>query len=290
MRGRATARRLGGVGRWTLVAALAAAFAFPLYWLVTMAFKSPAEWNPPGRVVWFPENPTLDNFRLLLGLTNEATFVRATFPSGVEPIIASVVTSVGGTALALAIGILSAYGIARFRAGGRPLPFAVLLIRVFPPILLVIPLFFMWVQLGLWDTYQGLILIYGAVTFPLVVWLVRSFLLDVPREIAEAAIVDGCTHWGAFFKAVLPQVKGGIAVAALFVFIVNWSDLMIAEVLTLERAETATVYLAGLRADEATLFGPQAALGLILMIPPLALGLAIRRYLVRGITLGALRP
>ena len=290
MRGRAAARRLCEIGRWTSLAALAAAFGFPLYWLVTMAFKPPVDWNPPGRVVWFPQNFTLDNFRTLLGLTDESTFLQATFPIAVKPIITSVIASVGGTVLALSIGILCAYGIARFRAGGRKLPFIVLLVRVFPPIVLVIPLFFMWVQLGLWDTYQGLILIYAAITFPLVVWLVRSFLLDVPREIAEAAIVDGCTYWGAFFKAVLPQVKGGLAATALFVFIVNWSDLMIAEVLTLERAETATVYLAGLRADEATLFGPQAALGLILMIPPLALGLAIRRYLVRGLTLGALRP
>ena len=105
------------------------------------------------------------------------------------------------------------------------LPFQILQLRMFPPIAIIIPLLFMCVYLGLWNTLEGLVILYAAVTFPFVVWLMRSFFQEVPREISEAAIVDGCTQWGAFFKAVLPQVKGGLAATALFVFILNWSRL-----------------------------------------------------------------
>ena len=282
-------RLLRSIGRWGALPVLAAAFGFPLYWLVTMAFKPVAEWNPPGRVVWVPDDPTLDNFRLLFRLNEGSTFTEATFRSAVPPIVHSLVAAVGGTGVALVFGVFAAYGIARFRAGGRRLPFQILQLRMFPPVLLVIPLLFFWVELGLWDSYQGLVLVYGALTFPFVVWLMRSFFLEVPRELSEAAIVDGCTLWGAFFKAVLPQVKGGLAATALFVFILNWSDLLLAQVLTQDRIETATVYLNGLHAEEVTLYGPQAALGLLLVLPSAVIGIAIRRYLVRGLTFGAIR-
>ncbi len=257
-----------------------------------MAFKPVDEWETfgTGRVFWVPEQPTLDNFRVIFKIKTNSSFVEATFPSAVAPIEHSLVAAVGGTGLALLVGTFAAYGIARFRAGGRLFPFAILQLRMFPPIVFLIPLFFFfWVYLDLWDTYLGLILVYGATSFVFVVWLMRSFFLDVPREISEAAIVDGCTQWGAFFKAVLPQVKGGLAATGLFVFILNWSDLMIALVLSQNRAETATVYLSGLHADEVTQFGPQAALGLLLILPPTILAIAVRRYLVRGLTFGAIR-
>jgi multiple sugar transport system permease protein len=148
----------------------------------------------------------------------------------------------------------------------------------------------MWVYLDLWDTLEGLIILYGAVTFPFVVWLMRSFFQEVPREISEAAIVDGCTHWGAFFKAVLPQAKGGLAATALFVFILNWSDFLIALVMSQDRAQTAPVYLQALQSGSSGQeYGKQAALAMILIMPPAIFGLAIQRYLVRGLTFGAIK-
>jgi len=161
---------------------------------------------------------------------------------------------------------------------------------MFPPIAIVIPLLIMYSYLHLVDTFYGLILIYAAVTFPFVVWLMRSFFQEVPREISEAAIVDGCSQWGAFFKAVLPQVRGGLAATALFVFILNWSDFLLALVLSGSNTETAPVFLNGLQsAGAGQEYGPQAALGLILIIPPAVFGLAIQRYLVRGLTFGAIK-
>ena len=149
----------------------------------------------------------------------------------------------------------------------------------------------MFVYLDLWDTLQGLVILYAAVTFPFVVWLMRSFFQEVPREMSEAAIVDGCTQWGAFFKAVLPQVKGGLAATALFVFILNWSRLP-------DRARDDAgqlrrrrrVFLQSLQSGSAGQeYGKQAALACILILPPAIFGLSIQRYLVRGLTFGAIK-
>jgi multiple sugar transport system permease protein len=118
----------------------------------------------------------------------------------------------------------------------------------------------------------------------------RSFFQEVPKEISEAAIVDGCTQWGAFFKAVLPQVKGGLAATALFVFILNWSDFLIAKVMTQDTGNTAPVYLQSLQGGASgNEYGLQAALAMILIVPVAIFGLSIQRYLVRGLTFGAIK-
>jgi multiple sugar transport system permease protein len=288
-----TPRWLKPAARIFAILLLAAIFAFPLYWVVTMSFKPLPEWNPPGKVYWVPDNPTLDNYEKILGIggtEGETVFATSRSRSALGYLKNSAIAAVGGTLLALAVGIFTAYGIARFRAGGRGLPFQILQLRMFPPIAIIIPLLFMFVEIGLWNTHGGLIILYGAVTFPFVVWLMRSFFQEVPREISEAAIVDGCTQWGAFFKAVLPQVKGGLAATALFVFILNWSDFLIAKVMTQDTGNTAPVYLQSLQGGASgNEYGLQAALAMLLIIPPAVFGLLIQRYLVRGLTFGAIK-
>ena len=282
---------LKGLGRAAGIAILGAGFVFPLYWMVTMSFKPQDEWNPVGRTIWFPEHPTLDNYKNVLGLGSESSvFFQASSTDASTAILHSAIAAGGGTILALVVGVIAAYGIARFRAGGALLPFQILQLRMFPPVAIIIPLLIMLAYLKLFDTYWGLWLVYAAVTFPFVVWLMRSFFQELPREIGEAAIVDGCTQWGAFVKAILPNVKGGLAATALFVFILNWSDFLIALVLTTEKKITAPVFLNTLQsAGAGQEYGPQAALGLILILPPAIFGLAIQRYLVRGLTFGAIK-
>jgi len=281
---------LRALGKLLSVFLLGIVFMFPLYWIVTMAFKPQEEWQPVDGVHWWPQNWTLDNFKKIFGRSTDTGFFEAAPTDATNSIVNSMIAATGGTILAMFVGVLTAYGIARYRAGGPFLPFQILQLRMFPPIAIVIPLLIMYSYLELVDTYWGLILIYGAVTFPFVVWLMRSFFQEVPREIAEAAVVDGCSQWGAFFKAVLPQVRGGLAATTLFVFILNWSDFLLALVLSGEKTETAPVFLNGLQsAGAGQEYGPQAALGLILIIPPAILGLAIQRYLVRGLTFGAVK-
>ena len=277
--------------RWAAILLFAVLYGFPLYWTLTMAFKPQDEWNPPGTIYWWPDDWTLENFQDILGLKQQEGIFATGKPRSAIPYIEnSLIAATGGTLLALGVGVLAAYGIARYRSGGRMLPFQILQLRMFPPIAIIIPLLFMFVYLHLWDTLWGLVILYGAVTFPFVVWLMRSFFQEVPREISDAAIVDGCTHWGAFFKVVLPQVKGGLAATALFVFILNWSDFLIALVMTQDHARTAPVYLQSLQSGSAGQeYGKQAALAVILIIPPAIFGLAIQKYLVRGLTFGAIK-
>jgi multiple sugar transport system permease protein len=285
--------RMKSILRIGAVVVMAAFFAFPLYWVATMSIKPQGEWNPAtGQIYWTPENPTIDNYKDILGLSTEEETVFATVRTrdALTPLKNSIVTATLGTVLAMVVGVLAAYGIARFRAGGRMLPFQILQLRMFPPIAILIPLLFMYVELGLWNTWLGLILLYGAVTFPFAVWLMRSFFQELPKEISEAAIVDGCTQWGAFFKAVLPMAKGGLAATTLFVFILNWSDFVIAKVMTQDDGATAPVYLNSLQGGASGQeYGLQAALAVILIIPPAVFGLAIQRYLVRGLTFGAIK-
>ena len=170
------------------------------------------------------------------------------------------------------------------------LAFSILQLRMFPPIAIMIPVMIMWSTFRLVDTWYGLVLIYGIVTFPFVVWLMRSFFDEVPRELDEAAIVDGASTWGAFFKVVLPLAKGGLAATALFVFILNWSDFLIALLLTIRDWTTIPVFLNKLvTADAGAQHGPKAALGTIAAIPPVVFGIMIQRYLVRGLTFGAIK-
>jgi multiple sugar transport system permease protein len=299
-------RRLASAARWAGLVAAGLVTAFPLYWTVTIALKPPSEWVTPGTVHWLPRQPTLENFEAVLGLSGSrphlgpeggpdaAFYDLFTLPNGsaLRPLTSSLVAATGGTAMAVLIGSLAAYGVVRFGTGGqRRLAFPFLLARIAPPLVLLIPILILFFELGLFDTLVGLILVYGAITSPLVFWLLRGFLLDVPRELPEAAIVEGCSHWGALFKVVLPQVRHGFVATALFTFVVNWSDFTIALALSQDALRsTAPVYLAHLTGFWGIPeYGPQAALALILIVPPVLLGLLAFRYLTRGFTLGAVR-
>ena len=223
-------RSLRSLGRWIALLVFAAFFGFPLYWTVTMAFKPPVEWNPPGKVVWLPEHPTLSNFDAVLGIREQkqSIFLQQPTRSAIGPIENSLIAASGGTLIALATGCLAAYAIARFRAGGRLFPFLLLQLRLVPILVFAIPLF-LANESGVLGTVWGLALVYGAVTLPIAVWLLRGFFRALPRELTEAAIVDGCSHWGAFLKVMLPQLKAAVATTALVVFLLNWSDFVIAQ-------------------------------------------------------------
>jgi multiple sugar transport system permease protein len=283
--------RLTAAIRALIVVLMLVVFLFPVYWTATMAFKPQAEWTGAGgKTYWIPENPTTANFERIFGAkSGSATFLTSTPINATKPIINSLIAAGVGTLLALLVGTFTAYGISRYRAGGTVLPFAILQLRMFPPIAIIIPVLFLWVYLRLFDTLGGLVLIYAAVTFPFVVWLMKSFFDEIPREIGEAAIVDGCSHFGAFWKAILPLTMGGLTTTALFIFILNWSDFLIALVLTGNDIVTAPVFLSQIRSSTGQEFGAQAALGLILLIPPVVIAIFIQKHLVRGLTFGAIK-
>jgi multiple sugar transport system permease protein len=273
--------------KFFLIVVVTILFFFPIYWIFSMAFKPFPEWTAAGgKIFWVPNNPTLNNFRALFARKLEMSPIAGT---AVRPIVNSLTVSIIGTAIAMVVGIFAAYGISRYKAGGN-LPFMLLQLRMFPPIAIIIPIMIMWAFLRMIDTWYGLVIIYGVVTLPFSVWLMKTFFDDIPKELDEAAIVDGCSNIGAFFKVVMPLAKGGIASTALFVFILNWSDFLIALILTDRRWTTIPVFISKLQsAMVGALYGPKAALGMIAAVPPIVFGILIQKYLVRGLTFGAIK-
>jgi multiple sugar transport system permease protein len=261
--------------KFFLVVVVTLLFFFPIYWIFSMAFKPFPEWtSAAGKIYWVPNNPTFDNFRAIFSRKLEMSPIAGT---AIRPIINSLTVSIIGTGIAMVVGTFAAYGISRYKAGGN-LPFMLLQLRMFPPIAIIIPIMIMWAFLRMIDTWYGLVIIYGVVTLPFSVWLMKTFFDDIPKELDEAAIVDGCSSIGAFFKVVMPLAKGGIASTALFVF------------LTDRRWTTIPVHISKLQsAMVGALYGPKAALGMIAAVPPIVFGIIIQKYLVRGLTFGAIK-
>jgi multiple sugar transport system permease protein len=261
----------------------------PIAWMTSMAFKPIAEWQAAGAdLTWIPRAPTLDNFRFVFGQSSSDLIV-ALDRSAAKPILSSLLSATFGTLIAMSAGTAAAYGHSRFGAGSN-LPLALIQLRLFPPLAVMIPVMIMWAFLGFMDTWWGLALIYGIVTLPFAFWLMKTFFDDMPREIEEAALVEGCSRWRVFTRITLPMMRAPLASAALFVFILNWSDYLIALLLTSRDWMTIPVYMASLSSSmTGQLYGAKAALGLIAAVPPVVLGIIIQRHLVRGLTFGALK-
>ncbi|MBM3484077.1 MAG: carbohydrate ABC transporter permease [Alphaproteobacteria bacterium] len=275
--------------RYLLILLAVVIVLIPTVWMGTMAFKPFPEWTTAtGELSWLPKNPTWGNFEYIF--TGQTADLLVTLDRTAErPILASLITAVLGTAIAVIVGTLGAYAVSRFRVGNN-LPLSVLQLRLFPPLAVMIPVMIMWSFLGMVDTWWGLSLIYGIVTLPFAFWLMKTFFDEVPVEIEEAALVEGCSRFRVFWKVTLPMVKAALASTCLFVFILNWSDYLIALLLTRKDWVTIPVYMNSLAsAMGGQMYGCKAALGLIAAIPPVVFGIAIQKYLVRGLTFGALK-
>ncbi len=275
--------------RYAVILGIVAISLVPTLWMISMAFKPIAEWSAAGAdLTWWPRNPTLDNFRFIFGQSSTDLIVALERTAG-RPIFASLLTATCGTLIAMAAGTAAAYGLSRFGHGGN-LPLALIQLRLFPPMAVMIPVMIMWSFLGLIDNWFGLSLIYGIVTLPFAFWLMKTFFDDMPREIEDAALVEGCTRWRVFVRITLPMMRPALASSALFVFILNWSDYLIALLLTTRDWATIPVYMASLSSSmTGQLYGAKAALGVIAAVPPIVMGIAIQKHLVRGLTFGALK-
>jgi multiple sugar transport system permease protein len=277
-------------GRGVLLVVWTLLIAFPLYWTVTMALKPDDEWTG---ATWFPSKLQWSNFAEVVvpGYGDDTTsFISTPIKDSLGPLQDSLVVSVGATLLAVVLGTAAAYAISRFRFGGTLLPFNILSVRMFPPIAALIPLIVMFSTLQLVDSFVGIILVYGGLTAPYAVWLTKSFIDDIPQELEEAAMLDGSSRLGAALKVTLPLIAGSVATTGLFVFIVIWSDFVIAFTLGGQNVETVSVRIASLNGStQGQLYGPQAALGLVAALPPVVFGLAIQKYLARGLTFGAVK-
>jgi multiple sugar transport system permease protein len=202
----------------------------------------------------------------------------------------SLIIATGTICISVPIGTLAAYGLARTHARhSRSLLFGLLAVRMFPQILLAIPFFVMARTLNLIDSYWMMILAMVAINQPFTVWLMRSFFMDVPVELDEAALIDGCNRWQAFRLIVLPTVRPGLAVTALFSALLAYNEFLFALILTGSRTKTLPVAIAEYGGEDISYWSLSAAGAIGIMLPVVLFTIAVQRNLIRGLTFGAVK-
>ncbi len=192
--------------------------------------------------------------------------------------------------ISVPVGTLAAYALARMRSRvAQPLLIGLLAVRMLPQILLAIPFFVMARWLGIIDTYPAMVLAMVAVNQPFTIWLMRSFFADVPVELDEAALIDGCNRWQAFRLVVLPTVRPGVAVTALFSMLLAYNEFLFALILTGSHTKTLPVAIAEYGGEDINYWSLSAAGAIGIMLPPVIFTLLVQRHLIRGLTFGAVK-
>lgn len=253
----------------------------PIYWMLTISLKTEVDQFsvPP---LWFLFRPTLAHYR--------DAFTTRSFG---QYLLTSAVVSALSTLCAIVLGTLAAYALSNFRLPkrlNRRFALWILSTRMFPPIVTIVPLFLLMRDVQLLDTRMSLIIVYTAFNLPFVVWMMRGFFLEIPRELEEAARVDGDSRLGALVRVVLPLVTPGLAATAVFCLIISWNEFLFALVLTqTDAAMTLPVGIAGRVTQYEIKWGVMSAAASVAMMPILIFALAVQRYLVRGLSLGAVK-
>lgn len=262
-------------------------FLFPVYWLVTTAFKRSEDWFawPP---VFFPEHWTLGNF---LGLEGGFFGSVTTAISTITPyLINSIIIALFVALISTIIAALAAYAISRFKVGGMGFVSWIISIRMLPPIAAALPLYVIFSRLHLVDTWWALILSHLIFTTPFSTWILITFFNEIPQELDEAAFVDGANIGQTFWHITLPLSAPGLASVSTLAFIQSWGEFLMALVLTTSKnAQTLPIYLGRFITGWRIAWGPLAAAGLITMLPVVIFSLIMQRYLLRGLTFGAVK-
>jgi len=270
-------RGLGDLVASLLLGLVSVGVLFPLYWIVQTSLKPAIEQLaiPP---IWFPQAPTLSNYITLFRQSDIF-----------NTIVNSMVVTAAATGLALVFGAPAAYVLARHRIGGRALPFAILMVRMTPPIAMVLPFFLFAKAFSLLDSYPALVATYVFFTLPVVIWMMLGFFAEVPPELEEAALVDGCSRPRAFLQVVIPLVAPGLAATAILTSLLIWNEFLFALVLTRARTRMLPVLVNLLVTQRTVDYGLMCATGVLMAAPMVLFGLLVQKHLVRGLTLGAVK-
>jgi multiple sugar transport system permease protein len=261
-----------------------AIICLPGLWIVLSSLRPTVEImaKPP---VWIPQQLSFDAYIAMFSGVGQ----------GGIPVIEyfrnSIVIAVTSTVIALAVGMAGGYAFARYRFRGKSSIFlGFMLTRTVPGIALSLPLFFVYARLGIIDTHFGLILAYVALNVPFTIWLIDGFFRQVPRDLAEAAQIDGCTRWQAFWQVEFPLARPGIASAGIFAFLTSWNEFALASQLTRStNSKTLPVGLLDYTAEFTIDWRGMCALAVVMIIPALALTFLVQKHLVSGLTSGAVK-
>jgi len=282
-------RLLRTLAGWSVVGI----FFFPIYFWTSVAFRNAKDiFNWPPKIFVF--EPNMHNFEEVFGISLSLG------PQVVNPgggnfymaprLLDSIIIATFSTLLAIVVATAAAYCLSRMQFRGRHHFVSwVLSTRMMPPVAVAIPMFFIFKQFTLLDTYTGIILIHAIMNLPLAVLLMKSFFDDIPSEIDESALIDGASRWTIFHRIVLPMAKGGIAASAVLCFIFSWTEFLFVLTLTQTSLKTVPVVSSTFVTSIGTAWGNMAALGAAAIIPAFIVVLLVQRHLVRGLTMGSLK-
>lgn len=286
------------IGFWVALGIVFIFFMFPLYWILISSFKTRADIvaTTPTYFPFIEFEPTLDNFTDVLIGGSQETGSGSTVTASADVsefrdrLINSIIITGASTMLAVLVGTLTAYAVSRFTI---PLEddfmFFVLSTRMLPPIVVLIPIFVLFSDLGLRDSYHGIIILYTAFNLPFVVWIMKGFFDEIPKEYEEAAMLDGYSRFQAIYKIVLPEAIPAMAATAVFSIIVSWNEFVLANFLNRDSAATVPPFLNSIIGVGAVEWGRLAAASVVYVIPVIIFTFIVRNHLLRGVTFGAVR-
>lgn len=272
-------RRRHAVLAYAVIAVLLVVVLFPFYWMTATSLKSEGQMRSLASMFW-PDPAVLDNYRQLLRQTDFTTWFGN-----------SVTVAVSSTVLATAVGTLGAYGLARLRFRGRGvMASAVLITYLVPPSILFIPLYAQIRALGLADSLAGLIAAYPSFTVPFVTWLLMGYFESIPVDLEEAALIDGATRWGAFWRIMVPLATPGVLAAALYAFTQAWNEFLYALVfITDVKQRTLPVGLSTFITGDVYGWGYLMAGAVLTTLPVIAAYVYLQKFMVEGLTAGSVK-
>jgi multiple sugar transport system permease protein len=297
--------KLGNFARNSLAIFVTGLFMFPIFWWALTSIKPMAAVFNKDKIVWFDFIPTITNYAVVLfgwsraelGMESGNTFGiggTSSYDSR-QTILDSIFIAVGSTFVTTAVATIAAYALSRMAFRGRNAYLNwVLGQRFMPPIAIIVPIVFMFKAAGFRDTdnlflgYLGLIALHSLMNLPIAVLLMKSFLDDVPKDVDEAAMIDGATRWQTFRKIVMPMVRGGLAATAVLCFIFSWTEFLLSLFLTTQ-IRTLPVKITTFVTSTGSEWGFISALGTSAIVPGFIFILLVQRHLVRGLTLGSLK-
>ncbi|CAL9463622.1 carbohydrate ABC transporter permease [Streptomyces collinus] len=277
-RRKTTGRRTSRLG-WNLLGLLVFVTAgFPLYWMLNTAFK-PAKDAIDADPSLLPTGITLDNFTRALDI---ADFW--------GPVGRSMAVSLAVVVIGMVVGLLAALAISRFAFRGRKIVIVgILAVQMVPLVAMIIPVFLLLNDLGQYDRLTGLIITYLTFILPFTVWTLRGFIVNIPKELEEAAMVDGCSRTGAFLRVVFPLLAPGMVATSVYAFIQAWNEYLYALMLLSQKNQTATVWLGNFTTKHGTEYAPMMAGATMMAVPIVALFLLVQRKMAAGLTAGAVK-
>jgi multiple sugar transport system permease protein len=271
---------------WTFIA------LFPIYWTLSTSFKIGTDVTQGHLVPWIDYAPSWKGWRSL-GLSPDTIFETSTVRDEfLKRFLNSIIVSIGASALAVTIGSLAAYGLSRFeykfgRWGNKDISFFFLSQLILPPVVLAMPFLVLYKELALLDTRIGLALVYTLMVLPIVIWVMRDQFDMIPTEIEQAALVDGCSVWSAFFRIVVPIALPGMVAAFILSIVLCWNEYFFSSLLTSTDAQTLPVMVASQTGSQGINWWSMAALSTAAIAPLMLIGVFLERYIVMGLTAGA---